>query len=37
MKAPPYKDTAFEQKVASIQDAYLRLGHTLGQVESRVQ
>ncbi len=30
MKAPRDEDTIFEQNVASIQEAYLRLGHTLG-------
>jgi hypothetical protein len=30
MKVAPDENTAFDQNVASIQDAYLRLGHTLG-------
>jgi hypothetical protein len=30
MKAARDEDTSLEQNVASIQDAYLRLGHTLG-------
>ena len=30
MEVAPDENTAFDQNVASIQDAYLRLEHTLG-------